>query len=38
VDGTPTIVFNPAVLRTINLTQGSMVRVPGSWRDFAAGS
>ncbi|HEU5297475.1 MAG TPA: PilX N-terminal domain-containing pilus assembly protein [Burkholderiaceae bacterium] len=38
VDGTPTIVFNPAVLRTINLTQGSLVRIPGSWRDFAAGS
>ena len=38
LDGTPTIVFNPAVLRTINLTQGSMVRIPGSWRDFAAGS
>ena len=38
VVGTPTIVFNPAVLRTINLTQGSLVRIPGSWRDFAAGS
>jgi hypothetical protein len=36
--GTPAIAFDPAVLRTINLTQGSMVRVPGSWRDFAAGS
>lgn len=36
--GTPSIAFNPVVLRTINLTQGSMVRVPGSWRDFAAGS
>jgi hypothetical protein len=33
--GTPTIVFNPGVLRTINLTQGSLVRIPGSWRDFA---
>jgi hypothetical protein len=36
--GTPAIAFDPNVLRTINLTQGSMVRVPGSWRDFAAGS
>lgn len=38
VQGAPTIVFDPGVLRTINLTQGSLVRVPGSWRDFAAGS
>jgi len=38
VVGAPTIVFNPAVLRAINLTQGSLVRIPGSWRDFAAGS
>jgi len=36
VQGAPTIVFNPGVLRTINLTQGSMVRIPGSWRDFSA--
>jgi hypothetical protein len=36
--GEPTISFNPNILRTINNTQGSMVRVPGSWRDFAAGS
>jgi hypothetical protein len=36
--GAPTIVFNPGVLRTINLTQGSLVRIPGSWRDFAPGS
>jgi hypothetical protein len=35
VTGTPSVVFNPAILRTINLTQGSMVRIPGSWRDFA---
>ena len=35
VVGAPTIVFNPAVLRTINLKQGSLVRIPGSWRDFA---
>lgn len=33
--GTPTISFDPAVLRTINLNQGSVVRIPGSWRDFA---
>jgi len=38
VQGAPTIVFDPGVLRTINLTQGSLVRIPGSWRDFAAGS
>jgi hypothetical protein len=36
--GAPTIVFNPAVLRTINQTQGSLVRIPGSWRDFDSGS
>lgn len=36
--GTPSIAFDPIVLRAINLTQGSMVRIPGSWRDFAAGS
>jgi hypothetical protein len=34
VSGAPTIVYNPAVLRKINLTQGSLVRIPGSWRDF----
>jgi Tfp pilus assembly protein PilX len=34
IAGNPTVVFNPSVLRTINLTQGSMVRIPGSWRDF----
>jgi hypothetical protein len=38
MQGTPAISFDPDVLRTINLTQGSMVRIPGSWRDFAAGS
>jgi hypothetical protein len=38
ITGTPSISFNPNVLRTINATQGSLVRVPGSWRDFAAGS
>jgi hypothetical protein len=36
--GTPSIAFDPIVLRTINLTQGSMVRIPGSWRDFDEGS
>jgi len=36
--GTPSIAFDPQVLRTINLTQGSMVRIPGSWRDFVGGS
>jgi len=35
--GAPTIIFNPGVLRTINLTQGSLVRIPGSWRDFTPG-
>jgi hypothetical protein len=38
VVGSPAITFDPGVLRTINLTQGSMVRIPGSWRDFSAGS
>ncbi|HEY6511429.1 MAG TPA: hypothetical protein VI032_05590 [Burkholderiaceae bacterium] len=38
VVGAPTIVFNSVVLRTINLKQGSLVRIPGSWRDFAPGS
>jgi hypothetical protein len=38
VAGAPTISFDPAILRTIGLTQGSLVRIPGSWRDFAAGS
>jgi hypothetical protein len=37
VQGAPTVIFNPDVLRTINLTQGSMVRIPGSWRDFSVG-
>lgn len=36
--GAPIISFDAAVLRTISQTQGSLVRVPGSWRDFAAGS
>lgn len=38
MQGTPAIVFDPGVLATINRTQGSLVRIPGSWRDFAAGS
>jgi hypothetical protein len=37
-NGAPAIRFDPNVLRTISTTQGSMVRVPGSWRDFEAGS
>jgi hypothetical protein len=36
--GTPRISYEPSVLRTIHTTQGSLVRVPGSWRDFEAGS
>ncbi len=36
--GTPRISYDSSVLRTINTTQGSLVRVPGSWRDFEAGS
>jgi hypothetical protein len=36
ITGTPIISFDPNILRTINLTQGSMVRVPGSWHDFGA--
>jgi hypothetical protein len=38
ITGTPRISYEPGVLRTINMTQGSLVRVPGSWRDFEAGS
>ena len=38
ITGTPRIIFEPEVLRAINKSQGSLVRVPGSWRDFAAGS
>jgi PilX N-terminal len=38
ITGAPNVAFDASVLSTINLTQGSMVRVPGSWRDFAAGS
>jgi hypothetical protein len=38
MSGAPTIVFNPDVLSTINRTQGSLVRIPGSWRDYTAGS
>lgn len=36
--GAPTVSFDPAVLRAISQTQGSLVRIPGSWRDFVAGS
>jgi hypothetical protein len=38
IAGAPNVAFDAGVLRLISLTQGSMVRVPGSWRDFAAGS
>jgi len=38
ITGEPIVAFNPAVLRAINLRQGSLVRIPGSWRDFAQGS
>ncbi|HYW89493.1 MAG TPA: hypothetical protein VFB50_17100, partial [Chloroflexota bacterium] len=34
----PTVIYNAAVLQTLNSKQGSLVRIPGSWRDFAAGS
>jgi hypothetical protein len=33
-DGTPLIQYDPAVLKTLRLGTGTMVRVPGSWRDF----
>jgi hypothetical protein len=36
--GAPTVVYNPAVLQALNLRQGSLVRIPGSWRDFLGGS
>ena len=29
-----TIEFDPAVLRELRMSSGSLVRVPGSWRDF----
>jgi hypothetical protein len=32
--GTPTIVYDEAVLRHLRYNNGSFVRVPGSWRDF----
>ena len=32
--GTPAIDYDAAVLRTLRLGTGTMVRVPGSWRDF----
>jgi hypothetical protein len=34
ITGAPTIVYDPAVLKLLNLNTGSFVRVPGSWRDF----
>lgn len=33
-NGDPRIDYDPAVLRTLALRLGSVVRVPGSWRDF----
>jgi PilX N-terminal len=33
-DGTPLIQYDPAILKTLRLGTGTMVRVPGSWRDF----
>ena len=32
--GTPTIVYDEAVLRHLRFNNGSFVRVPSSWRDF----
>ena len=32
--GTPTLVWDEAVLRHLRYNHGSFVRVPGSWRDF----
>ena len=29
-----TIEYDPAILKLLNLSSGSLVRVPGSWRDF----
>ena len=29
-----TIEYDPAVLNQLRLASGSLVRVPGSWRDF----
>jgi hypothetical protein len=33
-DQSATIEYDPQVLKQLNLFSGSMVRVPGSWRDF----
>jgi hypothetical protein len=32
--GIPTIQYDPAILERLRLGTGTMVRVPGSWRDF----
>jgi len=32
--GTPTIQYDPVILERLKLGTGTMVRVPGSWRDF----
>ena len=33
-DGTPALVYDRAVLATLQRASGSFVRVSGSWRDF----
>jgi hypothetical protein len=32
--GAPTVNYDPDILRRLNIGSGSLVRVPGSWRDF----
>jgi hypothetical protein len=32
--GAPTFLYEPDILRRLNVSSGSLVRVPGSWRDF----
>jgi hypothetical protein len=32
--GTPQIVYDRALLESLRLTTGSIVRVPGGWRDY----
>jgi type II secretory pathway pseudopilin PulG len=34
INGAPAIVYDAAILRRISQSHGSMVRVPGGWRDF----
>jgi PilX N-terminal len=33
-NGIPTIQYDPAILKLLSVGTGSLVRVPGSWRDF----